>query len=168
MVSPSEEPSDPRTPSAAQGRPDVETPEPLDLATAITPLARQVIGAVRTRYATITSGDRVTLLSVEGLCAQPERDPEEWFSDRSRGGQSRLRDRREAARLCHGCPVLHECLEYAVATRQRYGVWGGMSERDRTVLTRATSRRPHPASAPAQPPRRGRADPSADESRISA
>ena len=119
----------------------------LDLAAGMTPLARQVLSAVLTKYGTVTSNARVTLLNTRGLCAQPERDPEEWFSDRSRGGQSRLRDRREAARLCDGCPVVRECLEYAVATRQRYGVWGGMSERDRTVLTRAASRQPRTISA---------------------
>jgi WhiB family redox-sensing transcriptional regulator len=119
---------------------------------------------VRTRPHVIASGARVTLLNEKGLCAQAERDPEEWFSDRSRGGQSRLRDRREAARLCEGCPVVSECLEYAVATRQRYGVWGGMSERDRTVLTRATARKPRSA----EPPGRPSAEPSSDDSRISA
>jgi WhiB family redox-sensing transcriptional regulator len=128
---------------------------------------------VRTRFGTITSSERVTLLSVKGLCAQPDRDPEEWFSDRSRGGQSRLRDRREAARLCAGCPVVRECLEYAVGTRQRYGVWGGMSERDRTVLTRATGRRPRPATGAGQPRRRTPIDQpdgqsGVDDTRISA
>ena len=109
----------------------------LDLAASVSPLARQVIGAVRTRYNAVTSNARVALLGAKGLCAQAERDPEAWFSDRSRGGQSRARDRSEATRLCHGCPVLRECLEYAVASGQSYGVWGGMSERDRAVLSRA-------------------------------
>ena len=119
----------------------------LDLAQSMRALARQVIGAVRTQRRTVTSTGRVTLLSTQGLCAQPQRDPEEWFSDRSRGGQSRLRDRREAARLCDGCPVVRECLEYAIATSQRYGVWGGMSERDRTVLQREAFRTPSRISA---------------------
>ncbi|GAB3056771.1 hypothetical protein GCM10027053_17770 [Intrasporangium mesophilum] len=167
MVSPSEEPST-RPPAISSELPTERTthevPVTLDLAASVTPLARQVIGAVRTRFHAITSSARVTLLNDRGLCAQPERDPEEWFSDRSRGGQSRLRDRREAARLCDGCPVVSECLEYAVATRQRYGVWGGMSERDRTVLTRATARTPRTVP----PSRREPTEPSADESRISA
>jgi hypothetical protein len=124
-----------------------DTPPTLDLAPSVKPLARQVIGAVRTQLRTVTSHDRVTLLSTDGLCANPERDPEDWFSDRSRGGQSRLRDRREAARLCHGCPVVRECLEYAIATVQRYGVWGGMSERDRMVLEREALRTPRRISA---------------------
>ena len=127
-----------------------QSPEPgppLDLAASVTPMARQVIGAVRTKFSTVTSHDRVSLLARNGLCAQPERDPETWFSDRSRGGQSRVRDRREAARLCEGCPVIRECLEYAVATRQSYGVWGGVSERDRAVLMRAAFRGPSQISA---------------------
>jgi WhiB family redox-sensing transcriptional regulator len=122
----------------------------LDLAVGMSAVARQVIATVRTRYRTVTSNTRVMLLGTHGLCAQPDREPEAWFSDRSRGGQSRLRDRRDAARLCEGCPVVRECLEYAVATRQSYGVWGGMSERDRTVLTSAIRHTPQraPSIAP--------------------
>lgn len=37
-----------------------------------------------------------------------------------------------AKRICSGCPVTDKCLEYALSEpRERFGVWGGTSERDR-------------------------------------
>lgn len=35
-----------------------------------------------------------------------------------------------AQEACAGCPVLAECGQWAVATRQRYGIWGGMAEHE--------------------------------------
>jgi WhiB family redox-sensing transcriptional regulator len=37
----------------------------------------------------------------------------------------------EALRLCATCPVKDECLEYALENHQHWGVWGGMTERQR-------------------------------------
>lgn len=38
----------------------------------------------------------------------------------------------EAARgVCRGCVVRMPCLEYAITTRQKWGIWGGLSERER-------------------------------------
>ncbi len=42
-----------------------------------------------------------------------------------------------AKRICAGCPVRAECLEYALAIREPFGVWGGASERDRRRITKA-------------------------------
>ncbi|MGH9212845.1 MAG: WhiB family transcriptional regulator [Acidimicrobiales bacterium] len=36
-----------------------------------------------------------------------------------------------ARRICAGCPVREQCLEYALANRIDHGVWGGLSERER-------------------------------------
>jgi WhiB family transcriptional regulator, redox-sensing transcriptional regulator len=41
---------------------------------------------------------------------------------------------REAARLCGGCPVKTECLAEALDNQVEYGVWGGMTERQRRAL----------------------------------
>lgn len=43
---------------------------------------------------------------------------------------------REAKEVCGGCEVREECLEYALATGQKYGIWGGMSERQRRRMRR--------------------------------
>ena len=41
---------------------------------------------------------------------------------------------RDAARLCSGCPVKTECLIEALDNQVEYGVWGGMTERQRRAL----------------------------------
>lgn len=38
---------------------------------------------------------------------------------------------RRAKAICATCPVRRECLQFALATRQAYGVWGGMPEQER-------------------------------------
>jgi WhiB family transcriptional regulator, redox-sensing transcriptional regulator len=59
------------------------------------------------------------------LCAQT--DPEAFFPEK--GGSTR-----EAKRICLGCDVRAECLEYALAHDERFGIWGGLSERERRKL----------------------------------
>jgi WhiB family redox-sensing transcriptional regulator len=48
-----------------------------------------------------------------------------------------------AKRRCMGCPVRMECLSDALDNRVEFGVWGGMTERERRALLR---RRPNVAS----------------------
>ena len=62
------------------------------------------------------------------LCAQT--DPEAFFPEK--GGSTR-----EAKRVCQACDVRVECLEYALAQDERFGIWGGLSERERRRLKRA-------------------------------
>jgi WhiB family redox-sensing transcriptional regulator len=59
------------------------------------------------------------------LCAQT--DPEAFFPEK--GGSTR-----EAKRVCTTCDVRSECLEYALANDERFGIWGGLSERERRKL----------------------------------
>ena len=61
------------------------------------------------------------------LCAQA--DPEAFFPEK--GGSTR-----EAKRICAGCEVRSECLEYALQHDERFGIWGGLSERERRKLKR--------------------------------
>jgi WhiB family redox-sensing transcriptional regulator len=61
----------------------------------------------------------------EALCAQT--DPEAFFPEK--GGSTR-----EAKRICESCDVRQECLEYALAHDERFGIWGGYSERERRRL----------------------------------
>jgi len=42
-----------------------------------------------------------------------------------------------AKAVCAGCEVRETCLEFAIATNQEYGVWGGASEEERRTLRRA-------------------------------
>ncbi len=41
---------------------------------------------------------------------------------------------RLARRVCGQCPVTGDCLEFALATNQEAGVWGGLTEDDRRRL----------------------------------
>jgi WhiB family transcriptional regulator, redox-sensing transcriptional regulator len=40
----------------------------------------------------------------------------------------------EAKAICAGCPVLRQCRDYALATAQEWGIWGGLSEAERSAL----------------------------------
>jgi WhiB family redox-sensing transcriptional regulator len=66
----------------------------------------------------------------EALCAYV--DPDVFFPEK--GGSSR-----EAKRICAECNVREECLEYALANDERFGIWGGLSERERRRLKRLAS-----------------------------
>jgi WhiB family redox-sensing transcriptional regulator len=48
-------------------------------------------------------------------------------------------DAAPAQEVCAGCPVRAECLEFALATRQHDGVWGGLTETERRRLRRRGS-----------------------------
>lgn len=63
----------------------------------------------------------------DALCAQT--DPEAFFPEK--GGSTR-----DAKRICSTCDVRGECLEYALNNDERFGIWGGMSERERRKLKR--------------------------------
>nr|CRL72497.1 Transcription factor WhiB [Mycolicibacterium malmesburyense] len=82
-------------------------PDPIDAAPALTP--------------------EDELWQEKALCAQT--DPEAFFPEK--GGSTR-----EAKRICQGCEVRDACLEYALAHDERFGIWGGLSERERRRLKR--------------------------------
>lgn len=42
----------------------------------------------------------------------------------------------EAKEVCRGCVVRKACLEYALTTREVYGIWGGKSENQRRKMRR--------------------------------
>jgi len=43
-------------------------------------------------------------------------------------------EEREALAVCGRCPVVDDCLAHALATNERFGVWGGTTERERRKL----------------------------------
>ena len=57
-------------------------------------------------------------------------DPDLFFPER--GASTR-----EAKEVCRGCVVRDECLEYALTNGEKFGIWGGMSERERRRIRRA-------------------------------
>jgi WhiB family redox-sensing transcriptional regulator len=56
-------------------------------------------------------------------------DPDLFFPER--GASTR-----EAKSVCHACLVRGECLEYALAHGEKFGIWGGLSERERRRVRR--------------------------------
>jgi WhiB family transcriptional regulator, redox-sensing transcriptional regulator len=56
-------------------------------------------------------------------------DPDLFFPER--GASTR-----EAKAVCGSCEVRAECLEYALDHAEKFGIWGGLSERERRRLRR--------------------------------
>jgi len=56
-------------------------------------------------------------------------DPDLFFPER--GASTR-----EAKEVCRGCVVQDDCLEYALTNGEKFGIWGGLSERERRRIRR--------------------------------
>lgn len=63
--------------------------------------------------------------TINAVCSQT--DPESFFPEK--GGSTR-----EAKSVCARCTVAAECLTYALEHEERFGIWGGLSERERRRL----------------------------------
>jgi WhiB family transcriptional regulator, redox-sensing transcriptional regulator len=76
----------------------------------------------------------VTVLEVDGhwtaraACGSGKLAPDALFVEGSA--------QRDARAVCHGCPVRLDCLADALDSRADFGVWGGMTERERRALLR--------------------------------
>jgi len=88
------------------------------------------LGIPGLRPATADDGDDPLAWQVDALCAQT--DPEAFFPEK--GGSTR-----DAKRICTGCEVKAQCLDYALQNDERFGIWGGLSERERRRLRRTRS-----------------------------
>lgn len=87
----------------------------------------------------------------DALCAQT--DPEAFFPEK--GGSVAA-----AKATCGRCEVREQCLEYALRTRPKFGVWGGLTERElrrerRRLDDEATATTDTPAASGSTPDRRG-------------
>jgi WhiB family redox-sensing transcriptional regulator len=52
---------------------------------------------------------------------------------------SRARRTAAAKAVCHGCPVIAPCREFALRTREPFGVWGGLAEAERRAMIEGAS-----------------------------
>ena len=59
-----------------------------------------------------------------------DKDPDLFFPDARS-------DTKEALAICASCPVRVDCLEYAIETDVRFGVWGGLTDKQRRRLVRS-------------------------------
>lgn len=62
----------------------------------------------------------------DGLCRQVDNEP--WYPEK---GGSTI----EAKQVCLRCDVREQCLQYALDHQERFGIWGGLSERERRRLS---------------------------------
>jgi WhiB family transcriptional regulator, redox-sensing transcriptional regulator len=86
-------------------------------------------GAIMGEVFTLIEGtDEESGWQDRALCA--ETDPEAFFPEK--GGSTR-----EAKKVCLTCEVRSECLDYALANDERFGIWGGLSERERRRLKKS-------------------------------
>jgi WhiB family redox-sensing transcriptional regulator len=58
-------------------------------------------------------------------------------------GESELEKQARESRakvVCRSCPVQEACLEFAMETNQKYGIWGGLTDKERASLKRRRAR----------------------------
>jgi WhiB family redox-sensing transcriptional regulator len=67
-------------------------------------------------------------------------DPDLFFPER--GASTR-----EAKEVCRGCVVQDDCLEYAIANGEKFGIWGGLSERERRRVRRQRTLQRRPTAS---------------------
>ena len=60
----------------------------------------------------------------QAICAGT--DPEAFFPEKGGSTQSAM-----ARMVCRGCPVISECLDYALEHNAKFGIWGGLTDKER-------------------------------------
>lgn len=100
----------------------------------VVPMASFSRGGLPTGGAKAKGGDSTYTVGWWERAACRKEDPELFFPVGT-SGPARLQ-LAEAKAVCHGCPVIAECLDWALATGQRHGVWGGLGEDERGELLR--------------------------------
>lgn len=69
-------------------------------------------------------------------------DGEIFFHPEGERGPARSGRELAAKAVCARCPVIAQCRAHALAAREPYGVWGGLSESEREELVGAARDRP--------------------------
>lgn len=69
-------------------------------------------------------------------------DTATFYHPENERGPSRKRREMRAKALCARCPVINDCLRWALTAREPYGVWGGLSVEERAVLIARGQDRP--------------------------
>jgi hypothetical protein len=69
-------------------------------------------------------------------------DPDWFFHPDGERAAARKRRLTRARQVCVRCPVARECAAFAVASREGFGIWGGMSEDERVCIIVSSGARP--------------------------
>ena len=64
-----------------------------------------------------------------------------FFHPEGERGSTRRRRAEAAKAICHSCPVMMQCREQSLRVREPYGVWGGLSEDERTAALAGRDRK---------------------------
>ena len=65
--------------------------------------------------------------TVDAACAGA--DPSVFFPEHGRAAT-------QAKQICAGCPVRADCLDFALASHERFGIYGGLTEKERRAEAR--------------------------------
>jgi len=65
-----------------------------------------------------------------------------FFHPDNERGEARENRLAAAKRVCRQCPVREQCLQYAVESGERHGIWGGLAEDERVQMRRTRRSRP--------------------------
>lgn len=65
----------------------------------------------------------------DALCRRRRLDVDTFFPGRGEPNA-------EIKAVCAACPVRTQCLDYALARGEKFGIWGGLSERQRRTVRR--------------------------------
>jgi WhiB family redox-sensing transcriptional regulator len=74
----------------------------------------------------------------DGACRDADQDL--FFHPEGERGSARRRRAEAAKAICATCPVITQCREQSLTVREPYGVWGGLSEDERTAVLAQRSR----------------------------
>lgn len=59
-----------------------------------------------------------------------------WYPDPEEPEEVRKVKTDTAKAVCYACPVKEECLRYAIEENEIYGIWGGKTPRERSMIRR--------------------------------
>jgi WhiB family redox-sensing transcriptional regulator len=63
-----------------------------------------------------------------------------FFGDEGESELEKQNREQHAKSICKQCPVLDPCLEFAMETNQKYGIWGALTPKERASLKRRRAR----------------------------
>lgn len=74
----------------------------------------------------------------DALCR--EHDNVVFFGEEGESELEKQAREAHAKSICQRCPVAEPCLEFAMETNQKYGIWGGLTDKERASLKRRRAR----------------------------
>jgi WhiB family transcriptional regulator, redox-sensing transcriptional regulator len=85
---------------------------------------------------------------VEAICRRV--DPALFFHPEGERGRARRNREEKAKQVCAQCPVMAECRAHALTYQEPFGIWGGLTEEERSrfLPARAITLRTHRSSEP--------------------